>query len=111
NAIGNITKQTTNRNGYDSYVQNYTYDALNRLTEWQEGKFNIDELYTYDKIGNRTTHEINGIERFYSYTPGTNRLGNFEYEINSIPYNTEYTYNNIGQMLTRLKHVNSILNS
>jgi hypothetical protein len=74
NAIGNITKQTTNRNGYDSYEQEYTYDALNRLTEWQEDKFDTDEHFTYDKIGNRQSHEINGIEHSYNYTNNSNQL-------------------------------------
>ncbi|MBX3042725.1 MAG: hypothetical protein KF896_03320 [Ignavibacteriae bacterium] len=109
NSIGNITKQTSNRNGYDELVQDYTYDRLNRLIEWDESKYGTNEKYSYDKIGNRTSHEINNMTmRDYVYNPDTNRLNYFYFEDENFDqHSTSYTYNNIGQMLTRLKSFNS----
>jgi RHS repeat-associated protein len=59
----------------------YTYDALFRLrTADYPGTAN-DEVFTFDKVGNRKTHTLgslsaNASTKFYNYDSGTNRLAN-----------------------------------
>jgi YD repeat-containing protein len=74
--VGNITGQTDS-GGATSYV----LDALYRLTTADYPGAANDELFSYDKVGNRRTHtkaslSQNANTRHYTYTPGTNRLAN-----------------------------------
>jgi RHS repeat-associated protein len=59
----------------------YTYDALFRLLTADYPGTVHDEVFTFDKVGNRKTHTLgslsaNASTRFYNYDVGTNRLAN-----------------------------------
>jgi RHS repeat-associated protein len=67
---GNLTSiEGTNTPWFN---QDFTYDALNRLVG-ATGRYGIIN-YTYDKVGNRLTREINSETETYSYIPGTNKM-------------------------------------
>ena len=72
--VGNITSQS-DAGGTSSY----TLDALYRLTQADLPGAANDELFSYDKVGNRKTYtkgslSQGGSTRFYNYTANTNRL-------------------------------------
>jgi YD repeat-containing protein len=76
--VGNITGQTDSV-GINSGTANYTLDALYRLTQADYPGAANDELFTYDKVGNRKSTTkgsltANANTRYYNYTAGTNRL-------------------------------------
>ncbi|MDP1614713.1 MAG: RHS repeat-associated core domain-containing protein, partial [Methylococcales bacterium] len=87
--VGNILTQSNASTGSaQAGTTTFTYDALYRLKTADYpaiGTASItanDEAYTYDKVGNRTTHTKGSITlgaagsttRYYNYTAGTNRL-------------------------------------
>ncbi len=57
-----------------NHTIDYGYDPLNRMTSavYSEGK---TYAYTYDKVGNRTSQKIDGVETVYTYDE-LNRLTN-----------------------------------
>jgi len=72
--VGNITGQTDS-----SGATTYTLDALYRLTRADYPGTTNDELFGYDKAGNRKTYTKgsltqNSNTRHYNYVTGTNRL-------------------------------------
>ena len=72
--VGNITSQS-DAGGTSSF----TLDALYRLTQADLPGAANDELFSYDKVGNRKTYtkgslSQGGSTRFYNYTANTNRL-------------------------------------
>jgi len=72
--VGNITSQT-DAGGTNSY----TLDALYRLMQADLPGTANDELFSYDKVGNRKTYTKGSLSqgsstRFYNYTANTNRL-------------------------------------
>lgn len=72
--VGNITGQTDSGG-----TTGYTLDALYRLTQADYPGTANDELFGYDKVGNRKTTTKgsltqNASTRYYNYTAGTNRL-------------------------------------
>lgn len=62
-SIGNITKEqlkrTVGTNSSDSQTR-YTYDKLNRLTDWFNQDNNMTTSYSYDNTGNLLTVKENG---------------------------------------------------
>jgi hypothetical protein len=74
--VGNIIGQTDS-GGATSYV----LDALYRLTTADYPGAANDEVFSYDRVGNRRTYtkaslSPNASTRHYTYTPGTHRLAN-----------------------------------
>ncbi len=72
--VGNITTQSD-----ATGASSYTLDALYRLTRADYPGAANDELFGYDKVGNRKTHTQgsltqNASTRYYNYTTNTNRL-------------------------------------
>jgi RHS repeat-associated protein len=77
--------------------QSYTYDAVNRLTQWQTPG-NPPTSYTYDNGGNRI-QQMGATPILYSYFPQTNRLQRYFNPLRQ----AHYTYNNDGAVVTRTK--------
>ncbi|WP_228487890.1 RHS repeat-associated core domain-containing protein [Rhodocyclus gracilis] len=72
--VGNITGQTD-----ASGTTTFALDALYRLSTADYPGTTNDELFSYDKVGNRKTYTKgsltpNADTRYYNYTAGTNRL-------------------------------------
>nr|WP_255609647.1 RHS repeat domain-containing protein [Methylosinus sp. Sm6] len=72
--VGNITGRTD-----ASGATSYTLDALYRLTSADYPGGADDELFTYDKVGNRKTYTkgaltANADTRYYNYASGSHRL-------------------------------------
>ncbi|MDP2787524.1 MAG: DUF6531 domain-containing protein, partial [Pseudomonadota bacterium] len=72
--VGHILSQTDL-----GALTSYTYDALYRLTSADYPGATNDELFTYDKVGNRKTYTkgsltANANTRYYGYVTGSNRL-------------------------------------
>jgi RHS repeat-associated protein len=72
--VGNILTQVD-----AGGTSNYTLDALYRLSTADYPGTTNDELYSYDKVGNRKTSTKgsltpNASTRYYNYTAGSNRL-------------------------------------
>ena len=72
-STGNITQQRSQHAGQDEQVQDYTYDGIQRITEWTDGS--NDFAYAYDIVGNRLYDTMNTNNSVYNYS-GTvqNRL-------------------------------------
>jgi RHS repeat-associated protein len=66
------------------YNQDFSYDALNRLTA-ANGLYGTIN-YTYDKVGNRLTRKLKSQTESYSYNLGTNRLARVTGPGNPIDY-------------------------
>ena len=60
---GNVTKQTITVPGVaQPFVQTYTYDELNRLTNAEEIKNSVqqwEQAFTFDRFGNRNFNDAN----------------------------------------------------
>ncbi|MDC1174213.1 carboxypeptidase regulatory-like domain-containing protein [Bacteriovoracaceae bacterium] len=82
--IGNRKKMTTN-----SGVHEYDYDLNNQLTS-AVNPDSVDETFSYDEIGNRTTDQ----DGSYSFEPKKQRL--------SEDYNFFYSYDNNGNLTTKV---------
>ncbi|WP_232417770.1 RHS repeat-associated core domain-containing protein [Methyloversatilis thermotolerans] len=72
--MGNITAQTDSGG-----TTSYTLDALYRLTQADYPGTANDELFAYDKVGNRKSYtkgslSANASTRYYVYAAGSNRL-------------------------------------
>ncbi|MCP3878385.1 MAG: RHS repeat protein, partial [Sulfitobacter sp.] len=78
-ANGNTTGIQTAANPWQN--QQFTYDALNRITG-AIGAFGMLDL-SYDQVGNRLTHMENGLTDTYSYVPGSNRIDRISSNENS----------------------------
>lgn len=90
--LGNITAQTDSGG-----TTTCTLDPLYRLTQADYPGTAFDELFSYDKVGNRLTYTKgsltpNASTRHYTYTPGTNRLA--EIRIGSTTGTLESSFNN-----------------
>jgi RHS repeat-associated protein len=90
--IGHILTQTEGGGS-----TSYTYDALYRLTQANYPGTANDELFTYDKVGNRKTYTKgsltpNANTRYYNYTAGSNRLA--EVRIGSAAGTLESSFTN-----------------
>ena len=74
------TTYTRDRTGHltgqvdSSGTTNYTYDALYRLTGADYPGTANDENFTYDAVGNRLVHTLNGSAHYYEYWPTSNRV-------------------------------------
>jgi len=69
--VGNL-KKLRDGNQAEPPQRIYGYDALNRLTQTQDGStLSVLQGYTYDKTGNRTSATVSGTTTTYTY-PGTN---------------------------------------
>lgn len=69
--IGNL-KKLRDGNQAEPPQRIYGYDALNRLTQTQDGStLSVLQGYAYDKTGNRTSATVSGTTTTYTY-PGTN---------------------------------------
>ncbi|AEG00386.1 RHS repeat-associated core domain-containing protein [Methylomonas methanica] len=74
--LGNILSQTaTNSLGQIIATTTYTYDPAYRLKTADYPGTAFDESFSYDKVGNRKTHTLNGGTKYYNYNAG-NRLQN-----------------------------------
>lgn len=68
--VGNL-KKLRDGNHAEPPQRIYDYDALNRLTQSQDGtSSSVLQSYTYDKTGNRTSATVSGTTTSYTY-PGT----------------------------------------
>lgn len=68
--VGNL-KKLRDGNQAEPPQRIYDYDALNRLTQSQDGtSLSVLQGYTYDKTGNRTGATVSGTTTSYTY-PGT----------------------------------------
>jgi RHS repeat-associated protein len=90
--VGHILTQTEGGGS-----TSYTYDALYRLTQANYPGTANDELFTYDKVGNRKTYTKgsltpNANTRYYNYTAGSNRLA--EVRIGSAAGTLESSFTN-----------------
>jgi RHS repeat-associated protein len=84
--LGNIT--TLGDTGNTSNDQHYSYDALNRLTDYSAAALGISQSYSYDALGNRTNLTANGNSTALVVNPGSNRL--------DMVGSTNYTYDSSG---------------
>jgi YD repeat-containing protein len=106
NKIGNIQTQVSKHFGEAPLTQNYTYDAVNRLTNWST-LAGVSESYEYDNIGNRTVKTVNtNEEHTYNYMPGNNSRLSY---IDNNSYTTTYDYYQNGQIKSKIKTDNSNL--
>ncbi|MDP3650856.1 MAG: RHS repeat-associated core domain-containing protein [Rhodoferax sp.] len=67
--VGNILSQTD-----ATGISTYSYDPLYQLLSADYPGTANDESFTYDAVGNRNTHTLNGQTRAYEYRPNSNRL-------------------------------------
>ena len=89
--VGNILTQTD-----ASGTTTYTLDALYRLTSADYPGTTNDELFGYDKVGNRKTTTKgsltpNANTRYYNYTANTNRLAEVRIGSTSGPLESSFT--------------------
>jgi RHS repeat-associated protein len=100
--VGNILTQV-DTGGPLPGTRTYTYDALYRLeTADLPGTAN-DELFSYDKVGNRLTTTKGALvaganTRYYIYTPGTNRLAELRSGSATGAQVQTFSYDNEGRM-------------
>jgi len=74
------------------YNQDFSYDALNRLTDATGAYGSIN--YTYDNVGNRLTRTIGSQTETYTYITGTNKL----YQVTGTADPVTYTYDANGNI-------------
>ncbi|KRA17400.1 hypothetical protein ASD69_11950 [Lysobacter sp. Root604] len=72
-AVGNVTRLSTADQA--TILARYQYDALNRLTQTQDGPTGIAlDTYAYDATGNRTSMLHGGATQTYAYPASNHRL-------------------------------------
>jgi RHS repeat-associated protein len=91
--------------GYSS-LSAYTYDALYRLTSADSSGTANDELFTYDKVGNRKSYTKgsltpNANTRYYNYTANTNRLSNIRIGATSGTLESGFTHDSEGRLTSQ----------
>ncbi len=103
-SVGNVVTITDSKNS--GQVQNFTYDALDRLTHaWTTGGGNgaYDWTYAYDQIGNLDWRKEGSTTFDYNYptVPNSPR----PHAVTSVSgKNWSYTYDANGSMLTRVEN-------
>ena len=72
--VGNL-KKLRDGNQAEPPQRIYGYDALNRLTQTQDGgTLAVLQGYAYDKTGNRTSATVSGTTTTYTYPAGSHKL-------------------------------------
>ncbi|MBS1910964.1 MAG: RHS repeat-associated core domain-containing protein [Bacteroidetes bacterium] len=109
---GQITGQTYAHSGGARQRQLYSYDSVQRLTQYTQGPapggigITAATGYRYDAGGNRLEAN-NGMTAYdtYSYTPGTNRLAGHLLSPGFVnPTRTAYTYDGDGATSERARY-------
>ena len=109
NVVNNITAIGSNESN-----QTFTYDVLNRLTNYKNKSNSEYQNFTYDGNGNRVTQnqETNRTRRF-NYTENTNTLTGIKY-FHRVDENTSnltkelvYSYDVMGNLILDEKHAYS----
>lgn len=99
--VGNIIGQTD-----AGGTTNYTLDALYRLTAADYPGVAVDELFSYDKVGNRKTYTKGSLTpdsstRYYNYTAGTNRLAEIRIGSTAGMLESGFTHNFEGRLTSQ----------
>ncbi len=95
---GSIERQiSTHQNTALNCNEYYTYDNLNRLTNWNNGS--AQQSFTYDKMGNRQTDVLNSQQSNYFYESNNpNRLNSYKMKTANQEILKKYTYNGNGSV-------------
>ncbi len=93
-AAGQITQQVNSHlKGAVSHTHNFSYDPIRRLTNWAHTDPSTTANFgmSYDEVGNRLSESRPGDPNSYSYTDVNhpNQLST----VNSVSWNTAYSYN------------------
>jgi RHS repeat-associated protein len=99
--VGHITQATGLLGAGISDTRNYTYDALYRLTQVNANGTANDESFTYDAIGNRSTHTLAGQLRTYQYQTTSNRLTTVRTGSATGPIEKSFLYDDEGRLTTQ----------
>lgn len=100
--VGNkLSKE--NRDG----VENYSFDKLYRITNvnYANGEY---ERFAYDAVGNRTKLVDEEGTTVYNYDIGNRLLNKIKTLTNSIVERTDYTYNNNGDMVSKIENATNL---
>ncbi|AEG00385.1 hypothetical protein [Methylomonas methanica] len=107
--LGNILSQTeTNALGQVTGTTTYTYDPEYRLLTADYPGTAFDESFSYDKVGNRKTHTLNGSTQYYNVDAGNRQrqsvndpdLGDANNRVNQIN-TTQYRYDPSGYRIQK----------
>jgi YD repeat-containing protein len=99
----NVVGQRTQSVDQTGFTVNYSYDALGRLSELDDGGGNLIVHYTYDAAGNLVQKDMgNGTRTAYTYDGDGNVLTITNYAPDHVTVNSfdDYTYDPQGNVLT-----------
>jgi YD repeat-containing protein len=97
--VGNITSKSVGPQGAEETTF-YTYDSLNRLIGVDAPNTANDHTYVYDKVGNRLTHNQDGVAHAYAYNVN-NQLTEVREGSMAGPVVYTYGYDANGNRLTK----------
>ncbi len=99
--IGNIISSYDTISCSADFFSAYIYDALYRLVSADYPGIAFDENFTYDAVGNRSTHTQGTAVHAYEYVPSSNRLKAIHTGTVMGMIEKSFTYNDEGQLTSQ----------